>query len=250
MQIVDRIIFDSTNAADGQWQDISLMPSWSLQVVGLEGTVWVEASNDPNVRTDGATIAAPSAPALSAVAATTFNANPGTFTAEVTYLTAQGGESVASAASGSQIVPAGETLQVASPAQDTGGFATGWNVYVNNGNGVYRKQNTQPLAIGQAFILYQFVPVNIVPPTSNTAKIPNVGVNISGNLGTGPFTSPPTPTLVQGSSFGETQIVYDNGNGNQAMFSTSCLVFKWLRVRKSNTATTKETIAYLMGQNG
>ena len=248
MQIVDRIIFDSTAAADGAWQDISLMPSWSLQIVGIDQTVWVEASNDPNVNTDGATIAAPAAPGVLAVSATTFNTNVGTFTAKATYLTAQGGETIASGASSSQAVGAGQTLEVTSPAQDAGGFAVGWNVYVNNGNGIYIKQNSAPLKIGQAFVLYQFVPnVSLIPPSSNTAKIPNVGVSICGNLGALTFTAAPVGSTT--GSFGETQIVADAGNGNQCMISTSCLVFKWLRVRKSG-AGAKETIAYLMGQNG
>jgi len=246
MQTVNRVIFDSTNAADGAWQDISLMTAFSLHVVNLEGQVWIEASNNPNALTDGANIAAPSAPTVAAVAATTFNVNPGTYLAAVTLVTAQAGETTASSNSAPQVVGAGQTLQVNSPAQDTGGYAVGYNVYVSLNGGALTKQNQNVIKIGNAFVLCQLIGGAAVPG-SNTSSTPAVGQNISGNLAALTFSAP--PAISSAASFGETQIVSDNSNGNECMYNTSCLGFKYLRVRKSTTAQTKETKAFLFGQN-
>ena len=247
MQTVNRIIFDSTNALDGSWQDVSLMTSFSVQVTNLEGGVWIEASNDPSVLTDGPTISVPSGPTVATVAATAFNANPGSYTAKVSYVTSQAGETTAGSASGAQVVAAGNTLQVNSPAADAGGFAVGYNVYVALNGGAYFKQNANVIALGNPFVLSLFQS-SIPVPASNTSGQPAAGVNISGNLGGLTFSAP--PTLSATTSFGETQIVADNQNGNECVLSTSCLGFKYIRVRKNSTTQTKETIAYLFGQNG
>jgi hypothetical protein len=247
MQTVNRVILDSTTAADGAWQDVNLMTAFSVQIINLEGGVWIEASNDPNALINGANITAPAAPTVASVAATPSNSNAGTYLAKVTLVTAQAGETTGSVASASQIVAAGNTLQVTSPTQDTGGFAVGYNVYVSLNAGPYQKQNQSVLKIGVPFTLYLYQPGPAVP-TANTSGSPAAGVNISGNLGALTFSAP--PTLSATTSFGESQIVADNQNGNECMFSTSCLGFKYIRVRKSNAAQTKETKAYLFGQNG
>lgn len=124
MQVVQNTLLDTTSAGDGAWRNVSNMVAFSIQIIGLEGNVWIEASNDPNILTNG-----------------------------------------------------------------------------------------------------------------------KVGVNISGNLAAGSY-SAPVP------EFGETQVVIDSHNSAQCMFNPSCLVWNYIRVRKDNTATAKETIAYLFGQNG
>jgi hypothetical protein len=250
MQTANRIIFQSTNALDGQWQDISLMTGFSLQVTNLEGHVWVEVSNDPSVKNDGATIAAPAGPTVSSVPATGFYANPGTYTAKVTLVTSGGGETTGSVASGSQVVAAGNTLQVASPVQDAGGFAVGYNVYVSTG-GAYYLQNPNPIKIGVPFTLLQLQQATVIP-SANTSGTPGVGVSLVGDLGAIVFPAPTAaaPSSTYGFSFGEAHIVADTGNGNQVFVSFSSLAFKYIRVRKSNAAQSKATTAYLMGQNG
>ena len=65
MLTANNTIFSSQNALNGQWRNIQNWVAFSLQINGLEGNVWVEVSNDPNVVTDGANISAPSAPVLS-----------------------------------------------------------------------------------------------------------------------------------------------------------------------------------------
>jgi hypothetical protein len=68
-----------------------------------------------------------------------------------------------------------------------------------------------------------------------------VGVAMTGNLGTGGSPSPP-------SSMDEQDISYSL-DGTQCMWSPSCLVWKYVRVRKSSTGTPiDETKAYLFGQ--
>jgi hypothetical protein len=63
MLVSNNTIFSSTNAADGAWRNVSNFTQFSLQVNNVEGTVWIEASNDPAVMTDGASsLAAPAVP--------------------------------------------------------------------------------------------------------------------------------------------------------------------------------------------
>lgn len=59
MQIKNIKIFDSTVAADGAWIDVSNLVALSIQINNIEGNVWMEVSNDPNVNFDGAAIGPP-----------------------------------------------------------------------------------------------------------------------------------------------------------------------------------------------
>jgi len=92
-------------------------------------------------------IAPPLPPALSAVAG---GSVPGTFYARITYVTARG-ETAASIET-SLSVAAG-LLQVASPAADPGGIASGWNCYLGSTSFGETLQNVTPLAIGTPFTL-------------------------------------------------------------------------------------------------
>src|ERR1700675_2128399 len=66
MQIKNIQIFSSTAPANGAWIDVSNLVSLSVMLTGLEATVTIEGSNDPNAPIDGAGIGAPSAgPTLS-----------------------------------------------------------------------------------------------------------------------------------------------------------------------------------------
>jgi hypothetical protein len=42
-------IFDSTLAADGDWRNVSNFTALSIQLSGVEGNIWIEASNDPSI---------------------------------------------------------------------------------------------------------------------------------------------------------------------------------------------------------
>jgi hypothetical protein len=258
MQIVQNTIFDSTVAATGAWRNISNFVALSVQLTGLEGDVYVEVSNDPNILTDGPAIAAPAAPTISTFVYSPSQfplSNPGTYTAVVT-LTTRTGETTESAASAPLVVPAGKTLLVASPAADTGGYAVGYNVYLSLNGGAYLLQNPAtsnpvgpgnlnslgPIPLGRPFILYAFQSSNVQPPLSNTADGPAAGINISGTF-TGAAWSAPT-----GGSFGESQVVIDTTN-KLAMFNPSCLVWNFIRVVKTG-GSALETKAFLFGQNG
>jgi hypothetical protein len=48
MQIKNNLMFDSSAAHVGDWFNISNCVALSVHVVGLEGTVTIEASNDPD----------------------------------------------------------------------------------------------------------------------------------------------------------------------------------------------------------
>lgn len=127
-QVVNNLIFDSTNAADGAWRNISNFQTVSIHITGVEANVWVEVSNeqDPN--------------------------NP--------------------------------------------------------------DRSEGPIA----------------PPA-------HAGLNASGNLPGSPI------------SADEIAVIVDNTT-HQAVWAPSCLVWNWVRVRKSNTTQALETKAYLFGQNG
>lgn len=237
MLAINNKIFDSKVAANGPWRNISNLGAYSLHFRGLEGTVWVEVSNDPAVLTDGATISAPSAPTGQAVNAAPSQGNQGSFKAKITYVT-PGGETTPSTASSAISVPsASQTPQVNAPSADAGGFAVGWNVYLSNDGGVtYWLQNSGTLSFQQSFILIDFTQ-GTPPPTSNTSGQPNAGINVApgGNL-----------TTASTGVIGETQVIAD-GAGN-LVYNPSCINFNFIRVRKTGGGST-ETIAYLFGQN-
>jgi hypothetical protein len=89
-------------------------------------------------------IAPPVAPTLSAVAGGALAATK--YFAAVTYVTSLG-ETPASSET-VLAVAANSLLQVAAPALDFKGLATGYNVYVSAASGAEIKQNTTPIAIG------------------------------------------------------------------------------------------------------
>ena len=256
MQIKNIKIFDSTNAADGSWIDISNLVALSVQAVGLEGKVWVEVSNDPLVNIDNPTpqISAPSAPTLSQYAYGAL-VSQGTYYVKITYTTPYG-ETNASAES-TLAVSNGNVLTVKAPAPDAAGVATGWNVYVSKTTGQEVLQTVPAytpawvtdstpgihyaisgnLSLSQSFVLTNgFSDSGVVPP-SNTGGGPNVGIDITGNLA-GTITA------------NDEIAIFQNAGKTMAMVNPSCLSWKWLRVRKDNSAQTTETVAYLMGQNG
>jgi hypothetical protein len=53
---VNNLIFDSTIHADGDWRDISNLTAFSIQLANVEGNVWIEASNNPDLTQAGVNI--------------------------------------------------------------------------------------------------------------------------------------------------------------------------------------------------
>ncbi len=255
MQTANNLIFNSTVAANGVWRNINNWVNLSLQINGLEGNVWVEVSNDPNVLIDGATIAAPAAPVLSQYTPTVDEHLAGvavntTYYVKNTYVTAPAlpstltvsGETVGSTES-SLLVTAGNLLVVHSPAPDTGGYASGWNCYISTTSGTEVRQNLidnaypQALSFGRLFTPSAIINSGIAVPSSNTTATPNSGVNITGNL-VGLGSTPAYSTQVQ--------IVV---SGTQAMINPSGVVWNFIRVNKSGGGSVL-TAAYLFGQLG
>jgi len=259
---VNNLLFSYTNAAAGAWRNISNLSALSVQLGKLDGSpVWIEASNDPNVETNGTAIAAPgSAPVLSLFIYSPGNitaplSNPGSYTAIVTYLT-DAGETTGSTASGSFVVAANQSLQLASPAQDPAGLAYGYNVYLSLNGGPYCLQNYAaspsgmwagqfrgPVPMGEPFLLYAFQTNAIAVPGSNTSGSPASGINVSGVFTSSGWTGP-------SGEFGESQVVFNSGStgATGAMFNPSCLVWNYLRVVKGTNGTA-QTTAWLFGQN-
>lgn len=262
MQPKNIVIFDSVNAADGKWIDISNCVSLSVHTVNLEGKVWIELSNDPDIMTDGSTISAPNAPTLSQFTGPLNNAGnptvvtPGAFSVKLTFVVPGGGETTIGSAA-SITVSSTNQLMVKAPS-DPSGIAVAYNVYIQlGGSGSYFLQNgpgasnggnlnyNGPIKLGNPFVLFAYIGSGVTPPSSNSASGPGLGVNgVPGqNLTSWVSNSPPyidSPIA----------IFADSNNGNQAVWSPSSMTWKWLRVRKDNSAQTKETISYLMGQNG
>lgn len=265
MLIANNTIFSSQAALNGQWRNISNWVAFSLQINGLEGNVWFEVSNDPNVLTDGANISAPSsAPTLSQYTPLSGTGVAGvptntTYYVKSTYITPNSlnptggvaptvpGETTASAES-SLLVTAGNLLVVNSPAPDAAGVAVGWNAYISTTSGTETVQNlydnaiVTPLRFRQNFIAenYSLLRSTAAPPSSNTTAIANSGINIAGNLAAGSYTYPPTLYQMQ---------IVINGSG-QAVINPSGIVWNFIRVCKDNTANTKVTTAFLFGQQG
>jgi hypothetical protein len=269
MQIKNIKIFDSTNALNGSWIDVSNLVSISVQLTGLDASnVFIEASNDPYVTFDGANgqISAPSAPALSqGPAAFGGLKNQGTYYVKTTFVT-RNGETQASSES-SLAVTDGNVLMVQSPTDATG-IAIGYNVYVGQSTGNEVLQSTPAytpgwkldanpgsvkagttggaIPLGRNFYLQNgFNNSGIVVPAADTSGGPNKGVNISGTITSTTFTAPAT-----GTGLNNTQVVLDtSGTNKMAMLSTSGLTYKFIRVVKATNGTV-ETIAWLTGQQG
>jgi hypothetical protein len=203
--------------------------------------------------TDGAAIAAPGTPVLSQYTPTADSHYVGiptttTYYVKNTFVTVNG-ETVASSEASLSVL-AGNLLVVASPAKDTGGYATGWNTYISTTSGAERIQNLEdnavivPVIFGRSFIPYKgLINSTIAPPVSNTSGSPNSGVSITGNLAAGSYT-PPAPAA----EFNQLQVIID-GSGN-AMINPSGIIWNFIRVNKDSTANTKVTTAFLFGQIG
>lgn len=70
---------------------------------------------------------------------------------------------------------------------------------------------------------------------TNNPDLTQAGVNVSGNLPSSPSGTDEIAIIV---------------SGTNVLWSPSCLVWNWVRVRKDATAETLETKAFLFGQNG
>lgn len=217
----------------GPWTSVGNLAAFSVFFTGLEGVVWVEASNNPNAQYSGvAAIGAPIAPILS-----TFQygalTHQGTIGIAVSYIVQGGGETVASVAS-TLVVADNYQLVVSPPVLDPLGVAIGYNVYANRNGGAYSLQNMPnssdrfgsshcgPLPLCLSYIMYDGVQNNGVPP-SVVALVggPAVGVNIL-----------PGGNIVGGASGGEENINYNAGTA-EGSFSPSGLDWGYLRVGKS-----------------
>jgi len=239
-------IFSSQNALNGNWQDINNCAAFSIYFTGMEAKTWIEVSNDPNVLTSGAGIAAPAAPVLGQYAPTYGElagiAAPTTYYVKNTYVT-QSGETVASTES-SLLVTAGNLLTVASPVKDSGGYANGWNTYIGTTSGGESLQNIggriiQPLELGQTFVLSAFnMSSQTLPPTVNTSGTPTSGINVT----------PPDVTTAGAQNIDMTELIYDSV-GHKAIWTPSCLVFRSIRVCKDATSQTMTTNAFLFSQH-
>lgn len=257
MQIQNIKIFDSKPGATGTWVNISNLVAFSVQVTGLDGNVWLETSNDPNVQIDGPGIGAPNAPSLtqftpnySAGHGTTYSGQTATYYVKVTAITPWG-ETSASAESSLTVNPPYQ-LVVNSPTGPTG--ATAYNVYVgttsagevlqttpayapqrNTDTGGYSYAQSGAVPLGQPWFMYAFKRSGATAPAVDNSGSAASGVNITGNLTAGGSTAGGEIGIFTGAS--------------AAMVNPSCLVWKWLRVMKTGGGAF-ETIAYLMGQNG
>jgi hypothetical protein len=217
----------------GPWTSVGNLAAFSVYFTGLEGNVWVEASNNPNVNYSGIeAIGAPIAPTLS-----TFQygalTNQGTVGIAVSYIVQGGGETVASTA-GTVAVPDGYQLVVNSPILEPLGLAIAYNVYANKNGGPYSLQNMPnssdrfgsshcgPMPLGRPYILYDGVQNNGVP-SSVVALVggPAVGVNL---LGTGGITTDTTG--------GNENVNYNSATGDGS-FSPGGLDWGYIRVGKS-----------------
>ena len=171
MQIKNIQIFSSTAPANGAWVDVSNLVNFSVYLTGLEASVYIEGSNDPNAPIDGAGIGAPgSAPTLQQYASipgslgadSTLPAT--TFYVTTTFIT-KWGETTASAES-SLAVTAGNYLLVIAPTPSAAQapYVTGYNVYVGKSAG------TEVLQTGP-----QYQPQRLIDGTGSTSPSPSGG---------------------------------------------------------------------------
>lgn len=263
-------IFSSQTAQSGAWRNIQNWINFSLHITGLEGNVWVEVSNDPNVLTNGANISAPAAPVLTQYTPTSDNHLSGvpvdtTYFVKNTYVTPNSlnpsggapqyttaglGETTPSAET-SLLVKAGNLLVVQSPAQDAGGVASGWNTYISKATGTETLQNLEdnavisPRQFGQTFILTNYGLSTSGPsvPVANTSGTANSGVNLTGNLVSFPAASY-TPGAT-GTGLNQIQVII---SGTSAMINPSGIIWNFIRVCKSGGGAEK-TQALLFGQS-
>jgi hypothetical protein len=220
----------------------------------MEGNVWVEVSNDPNVLVDNSStqIAAPGTPVLSQYTPTPDQHLSGvavntTYYVKNTYTTSpgvystlpNGGESLPSTEA-SLTVLAGNLLVVKAPAPDAGGFAAGWNCYISTTTGTETRQNTgNALSFSTNFTPTTVVSSQIAVPSSNTTGTPNSGVNITGNL------VGATASGITALGLNQIQIVV---SGSSAMINPSGIIWNYIRVNKSGGGASL-TQAFLFGQS-
>jgi hypothetical protein len=285
MQTVNNLLFDSTAALNGKWRNIGNFVGASVHGVNLEGNVWIELSNDPNVMVDGTSnLSAPSAPTLSQF---TFNPpvaggggyddNPagrpfltgqGTLYVVVTYVTPWG-ETTASPEASLAMLD-NNVLVVQSPPRDAGGIATGYNVYIGQASGREVLQTMPPFTPAASAALpygptgYSYATSGVLPIGTNffltggyqntTVGVPST--NTAGGLGTGVIAyylwknSASGPAPGPFGATGEEGVYSDSNNGGQTIWAPSCLYFNFIRIAKDSTANTKETKVYLFGMNG
>jgi hypothetical protein len=269
MQIKNIKIFDSTNALDGAWFDISNLVNLSVHFTGVEAKTWIEVSNDPYVNIDGsgasgaALVVAPTSAPTLLQAPAAFGSGltgQGTYYVKTTYVSPWG-ETTPSAES-SLAVSDGNVLTVVAPPADVTGVATGWNVYVGKSAGTevlqtapaYVPAHTVDSTPGIHFAINGVLSLStktysltngyantgIAVPGSNTAGGIGVGINVLGTAGD-------FSTATQTDS---TIAVFIDTNNKQVVWAPSGMVWKWLRVRKNNTTQLTETVAWIVGANG
>lgn len=284
MQIKNIQIFSSTAPANGSWVDVSNLVQLSVMLTGLEATVAIEASNDPNAPINGTGIGAPgSAPTLTqAPAGAAFQSGvsnlPGaTYFVKVTFITPWG-ETTPSSES-SLAVTAGNYLYVKAPVPSAAQlpYVTGYNVYVGT------VTNTEVLQTAPAYTPQRLVdgigtPGGTVNPLgpgqsthfSITGALPiaqgfamingfqNTGITVPGsdNSGgaavgvniSGTFTGAAWAAPAGGNSASQSQISI-NTTALSALWNPSGICFKYIRVTKI-TGNSTPTQAFLCGQNG
>ena len=266
MQIKNIQVFSSKNAQNGNWIDISNLVAFSIELENLEGNVWIEVSNDPNVNIDNTNTpqTPPAAPVLSQFAYQpssgnsflTYNGVTATWSVRTTYITPWGETSGSTAAS--LTVTPGNVLFVAPPTGPTGS-AVGWNVYVGptgaevlqsapafypqhvTDTGGIVTQTNGVLPFGPSFNMVSWNSSGVTVPSQNNSGTVNYGINVTGNLAGSPTINDEF-CIIQGQRGGT--------GATGAVVNPSCLVWKWLRVCKSNTAQNLITTAWLLGQNG
>ena len=169
-----RAIISRLSASAQSYMNRLLGPQWVAESHWARRDPWprivsggdrpLQLSRWPLLSAPGVTsIGAPFAPALSAVSGGALPA--ATYWTRVTYSTPTG-ETPASADTALPVA-AGSLLSVASPAVDTTGTATGWNVYVGTAAFGETQQNAAPLAIGSTWTLPTTgLVAGATPPTS------------------------------------------------------------------------------------
>jgi len=288
MQIKNIQIFSSTAPANGTWVDVSNLVNFSVMLTGLEATVSIEGSNDPNAPIDGVGIGAPgSAPTLgqvpggSAFQSGVSNLPAATYFVKTTYIT-KWGETTASAEA-TLAVLAGNALTVipATPSAAQAPYVTGYNVYVSTVTNTevlqtmppYTPQRSvdgigtpggtvNPLGPGQSTHFAISGAISLGSPVYtmiNGFQQTNVAPPVSDQSGgaavgvniSGTFAASAAWTAPAGGNWStapQTQISINAATAS-ALVNPSGLCFKWIRVVKI-TGNVLLTQAYLMGQNG
>jgi hypothetical protein len=228
----------------GPWTSIGNLAGYSISFTGLEGSVFVETSNDPNVNFNGvAAIAAPLAPTCRTFQYGALK-NQGSPSVSISYVVQGGGETVASGAT-SIAVADGFQLMVSPPALDTLGIAVGYNVYVGigglsylqnmpNSSDRFGSSHNGPLPLNMPYIMYDgFQSTGVVPSIIALVGGPAIGEQLWNNSVT--------------TSTGELQVNIGGTSPPMATISPSGLTYGMIRIGKSG-ANTLETKAWVSGR--